>query len=117
MSTPWKHIVDTEPRMLNIDEGAAVEDCLDAAQEWDAGQLPLEIALMQGGELNPHRARGLAFRHCRHDPRIPALRRLSEAMSAGSGKVAMPNGGMMSSNVKKQNDYLIETARRNGVIQ
>ncbi len=116
MSAVWKHIADTEPRTLDIDEAAAVEDCLEAAQEWDAGRLPLKIALMQGGELNPHRARGLAFHHCRNDPRIPALRRLSEAMSAEHGKVAMPSGGMIQSHVKNMSDWHVDQARKNGVV-
>ncbi len=118
MTTTWKHITDTEPRMatLDIDTAAAVEDCLEAADEWDAGRLPLEIALAQGGELNPHRARGLAFHHCRNDPRIPALRRLSDAMSRDAGKVEMSNGGMMLSHVKNMSDYLVSQARKNGVV-
>lgn len=112
----WAHIADTEPRTLDIDEAQAVEDVLSAAQEWDAGRLPLKIALMQGGELSPHRARGLAFRFARHDPRIPALERLSDAMSRDAGKVAIANGGMIQSHVKNMSDFHVTTARRNGVV-
>ncbi len=101
---------------LDIDTAAAVEDALEAADEWDAGRLPLEIALAQGGELNPHRARGLAFHHCRNDPRIPALRRLSDAMSAEHGKVAMPSGGFILGHVKNMSDWHVDQARKNGVI-
>lgn len=117
MSAVWKHLAEPEPRTLDIDEAAAVEDALSAAAEWDAGRLPLKIALMQGGELSPHRARGLAFHHCRNDPRIPALERLSESMSRDAGKVALANGGMIQSHVKKMSDWHVDQARRNGVIQ
>ncbi len=116
MSAVWKHIAEQEPRILDIDEAAAVEDCLEAAQEWDAGRLPLEIALMQGGELNPHRARGLAFHHCRNDPRIPALRRLSDAMSRDAGKVPIANGGFILGHVKNMSDFHVDQARKNGVV-
>ncbi len=117
MSAVWAHIADTDPRTLDIDEAAAVEDVLSAAAEWDAGRLPLNIALEQGGELSPHRARGMAFRFARHDPRIPALERLSEAMSTDNGKVRMPNGGMLVGHVKRQSDYLVQQARGNGKLQ
>ncbi len=116
MSAVWAHLAATEPRTLDIDEAAAVEDALEAAAEWDAGRLPLDIALMQGGELSPHRARGMAFRFARHDPRIPALERLSDAMSRDAGKVAIANGGMMQSHVKKMSDWHVDQARKNGVI-
>jgi hypothetical protein len=104
------------PRTLTCDEETAVEDALSAAAEWDAGRLPLKIALMQGGELSPHRARGLAFRLALHDPRIPALERLSETMSTGNGKVVLANGGMLPSHVKNMSDFHVAQARKNGVI-
>lgn len=116
MSAVWKHIAEPEPRTLDIDEAAAVEDALEAAQEWDAGRLPLKIALMQGGELSPHRARGMALRHCRDDSRIPALERLSDAMSRDAGKVAIANGGMIVGHVKRMSDFHVTQARRNGVV-
>jgi hypothetical protein len=94
-------------RDLDIDEAAAVEDCLDAASEWDAGRLPLKIALMQGGELSPHRARGMAFRFARHDPRIPALERLSESMSTGNVTIAVTALLMSLSQVPRPTPVLL----------
>lgn len=116
MTTTWAPAATITPRDPDIDESAAIEDALFAAVEWDAGRLPLEIALQQGGDLSPHRARGLALRHARHDPRIDAVHRLSEAMSTGNGKVRMPNGGMITGHVKRQSDWLVQQARGNGVV-
>lgn len=114
-STYW-HDISITPRTLDIDEAAATEDVLDAAAEWESGNLPTGEALKIGGGMNPHRARGLVFRYRRDDPRLPALQRLSELMSTGNGKTILPNGTMILTHIKNQSDWCLEQARRNGAI-
>lgn len=116
MATTWKHMDAATPRELDIDEAAATEDVLAAAQEWQDGTLPTGEALKIGGGMNPHRARGLALRHRTDDPRLPALRRLSELMSTGNGKTILPDGTMIPTHIKNQSDYLISQAKGNGAL-
>ena len=94
MATAWKHMDAQPKRVLDIDEAAAVEHVLDVADSWQAGDIALTAALAEGGGLNPHTARMLAFHFAGSDPRIPALRRLSEIMSAGF-KVRLSDGTFM----------------------
>ena len=115
MSTVWNDVSVTV-RDLTEDESVAVDLALEAAADWQAGELPTGDALQVGGGMSPHRARGLAFRYRRDDPRLPALQRLSELMSTGNGKTILPNGTMVETYIKNQSDWLIQQARRNGKI-
>lgn len=90
----WKHLDARPRRVLDIDEAAAVEHVLDVAQAWEQNDIPLAQALNEGGGMNPHRARALAFRFAWADPRRPALERLSELMSAGF-KARLSDGTFM----------------------
>lgn len=75
--TYWEHITDTvakPKRELDIDQAAAVENCLEDAAAWARGELPLAEALKLVTAVP--RAIGLAFQHRWSDPRRPALERL-----------------------------------------
>lgn len=111
----WNDISIT-PRELTEDETIATDLALEAAQDWQDGEIPTSDALQIGGAMNPYRARGLAFRFRRDDPRLPALQRLSELMSTGNGKTILPNGTMVPTHMINQSDWCIEQARRNGRI-
>lgn len=111
----WEQAITTPAREFTAEEEAAMEHVLDVAQGWANQEIPLSQALAEGGGMNPHRARGLALRFRRSDPRLPDLERLSYEMSAANGKTVFPDGTMLPTHVWNQNEWLIEQARRNGI--
>lgn len=70
----WKTPDHTPKRELDIDQAAAVEECLETARAWADGEITTGQALTIA--LDVPRAIGLAFQHRWSDPRRPALERL-----------------------------------------
>lgn len=110
MST-WKHLDDRPKRTLDIDEAAAVEHVLDVAAAWQQGDIALNAALSEGGGINPHTARTLAFHFAGSDERIPALRHLSEVMS-GAFKVRLSDGTFMERDQWSTNERQVAAWKR-----
>lgn len=113
MSTIWKDVSATPTRELTLEEHEATEHVLDVAAAWRAGDISTGAALQEGGGLNPHRARGLAFRFRRDDARLPALEALSWRMSA-SFSIVLADGTLCQPAVWQASEHHVAAFRRNG---
>ena len=111
MSTLWKDAAATPARQLTDEEIDATDHVLEVAEAWEQNDISIGQALAEGGGMNPHRARGLAFRFRRDDPRLPALERLSLAMSASDNKI-LPDGTMVPYDVWNASERMVASWKR-----
>lgn len=93
--------IGQRPREVTEEQALAAEDVLDAAAEWDAGRLPLDLAKGVGGAVNlrtgldsPGWTRALAEAYTRgtDDPRRGALLRMLDAILAHPNRVVTRQG-------------------------
>lgn len=114
--------IDPGGRALTEDERQAIDDALDAAVAWEAGELPFEEAIRIGtvpnarGNPSPEWTRALAFRNVpASDPRKESLYRLSETGSRMAGKIETPHG-WFTRQEWNENEFMVRRLRKDGAL-